>query len=141
MDGNPKSLREALTLRASTILANYRKHCATASSSGQLILPECMKLMPLYVCCMMVSSSFEFPVRVRQLKSSRSTRYPRRSFRNISLTIFQKSDALAGGPELTVDDRAYAMLCLGSMDVKSSQVRPNSSIFSVDPLRIRRTSL
>ncbi|XP_003738426.1 protein transport protein Sec24C [Galendromus occidentalis] len=86
MDGNPKSLREGLTLRASTILANYRKHCATASSSGQLILPECMKLMPLYVCCMM------------------------------------KSDALAGGPELTIDDRAYAMLCLGSMDVKSSQI-------------------
>ena len=54
MDGNPKSLRESLTLRASTILANYRKHCATASSTGQLILPECMKLMPLYVCCMMV---------------------------------------------------------------------------------------
>lgn len=31
-----------------TILYTYRKFCATASSSGQLILPEALKLLPLY---------------------------------------------------------------------------------------------
>ncbi|RQM19100.1 hypothetical protein B5M09_005623 [Aphanomyces astaci] len=30
------------------VLSNYRKHCATNSSSGQLILPESLKLLPLY---------------------------------------------------------------------------------------------
>merc|ERR1711936_793754 len=31
-----------------TFLACYRKNCASPSSAGQLILPECMKLLPLY---------------------------------------------------------------------------------------------
>lgn len=58
LESSPKSVREAVTLRAATMLASYRKNCATASSSGQLILPECMKLLPLYVNCMMVCSIF-----------------------------------------------------------------------------------
>lgn len=31
------------------ILACYRKNCASPSSAGQLILPEGMKLLPVYV--------------------------------------------------------------------------------------------
>lgn len=30
------------------VLLSYRKYCATVSSSGQLILPEALKLLPLY---------------------------------------------------------------------------------------------
>lgn len=31
-----------------TILHSYRKFCATVTSTGQLILPEALKLLPLY---------------------------------------------------------------------------------------------
>lgn len=34
-------------------MACYRKNCAAPSSAGQLILPECMKLLPLYVNCLL----------------------------------------------------------------------------------------
>jgi protein transport protein SEC24 len=34
-------------------LACYRKNCASPSSPGQLILPECMKLLPLYINCLL----------------------------------------------------------------------------------------
>ncbi len=39
--------------RSTTILACYRKNVANPSSPGQLILPECMKLLPLYLNCLM----------------------------------------------------------------------------------------
>ena len=41
-------LREKMTNSCVNILYTYRKFCATASSSGQLILPEALKLLPLY---------------------------------------------------------------------------------------------
>ena len=34
-------------------MACYRKNCASPSSPGQLILPECMKLLPLYINCLL----------------------------------------------------------------------------------------
>lgn len=37
------------------------------------------------------------------------------------LIVFQKCDAISGGPELSVDDRSFGMLSLSSMDVKASQ--------------------
>ncbi|KAK3017807.1 hypothetical protein RJ639_003664 [Escallonia herrerae] len=41
-------IREQLTNHCINILHSYRKFCATVSSSGQLILPEALKLLPLY---------------------------------------------------------------------------------------------
>ncbi|KAG8199011.1 hypothetical protein JTE90_001808 [Oedothorax gibbosus] len=49
---NPKQIRESLVSRSAQVLACYRKNCAQASSAGQLILPECMKLLPLYINCL-----------------------------------------------------------------------------------------
>lgn len=66
------------------ILSCYRKNCAQPSSAGQLILPECMKLLPVYINCLL------------------------------------KCDALAGGQEISVDDRSWLMLTLLSMSVDSS---------------------
>ncbi|KAK4761134.1 hypothetical protein SAY87_006027 [Trapa incisa] len=37
------------------ILLSYRKFCATVSSSGQLILPEALKLLPLYTLALLKS--------------------------------------------------------------------------------------
>ncbi|MCO5596334.1 hypothetical protein L7F22_050395 [Adiantum nelumboides] len=41
-------LREKMTSSCVNILFTYRKFCATASAAGQLILPEALKLLPLY---------------------------------------------------------------------------------------------
>lgn len=40
--------RDRVSGQCVNILYTYRKFCATASSSGQLILPEALKLLPLY---------------------------------------------------------------------------------------------
>lgn len=53
LDSTPRMVRESLETRCAQILACYRKNCASPTSAGQLILPECMKLLPLYVSCMM----------------------------------------------------------------------------------------
>jgi len=55
MENNPKAVKEALISNCATILACYRKNCAQPSSAGQLILPECMKLLPLYTNCLLKS--------------------------------------------------------------------------------------
>lgn len=48
-----KDLREQLRKRCIKILAAYRKHCAGPNSpAGQLILPDCLKLLPLYTGCL-----------------------------------------------------------------------------------------
>lgn len=44
--------------RAAQILACYRKNCASPTSAGQLILPECLKLLPLYVSCLLKNDAF-----------------------------------------------------------------------------------
>ncbi|RHY64555.1 hypothetical protein DYB38_003474, partial [Aphanomyces astaci] len=46
--GNGQAVKEKLVDDCVQVLSNYRKHCATNSSSGQLILPESLKLLPLY---------------------------------------------------------------------------------------------
>jgi len=55
LSSNPQSIRENLVQKCVQILACYRQHCATPSTSGQLILPECMKLLPLYMNCLIKS--------------------------------------------------------------------------------------
>ncbi|XP_017465930.1 PREDICTED: protein transport protein Sec24C isoform X2 [Rhagoletis zephyria] len=49
----PKQVKDNLINRSAQILACYRKHCTSPTSAGQLILPECLKLLPLYVSCLM----------------------------------------------------------------------------------------
>ncbi|XP_053306347.1 protein transport protein Sec24C isoform X2 [Spea bombifrons] len=53
---NPtKTVRDSLINQSAQILACYRKNCASPSSAGQLILPECMKLLPVYLNCVLKS--------------------------------------------------------------------------------------
>jgi protein transport protein SEC24 len=58
MDATPKQVKDNLINRAAQILACYRKNCASPSSAGQLILPECMKLLPLYISCLLKNDAF-----------------------------------------------------------------------------------
>lgn len=53
----PKVVKENLIRRSAQILACYRKHCTSPTSAGQLILPECLKLLPLYVSCLLKNDS------------------------------------------------------------------------------------
>lgn len=41
------------------ILACYRKNCSTPAPMGQLILPESMKLLPLYSNCVVKSDALQ----------------------------------------------------------------------------------
>uniref|UniRef100_A0AC34QJP2 Protein transport protein Sec24C n=1 Tax=Panagrolaimus sp. JU765 TaxID=591449 RepID=A0AC34QJP2_9BILA len=50
---NPKDLREELTHRCAQILATYREKCSNQSPASQLVLPEGLKLFPLYVGCIL----------------------------------------------------------------------------------------
>uniref|UniRef100_A0A8C7X1A2 SEC24 homolog C, COPII coat complex component n=1 Tax=Oryzias sinensis TaxID=183150 RepID=A0A8C7X1A2_9TELE len=49
------AVRDTLVNQCAQILACYRKNCASPSSAGQLILPECMKLLPVYLNCVLKS--------------------------------------------------------------------------------------
>ena len=50
-----ETVRQLITDQLVSILANYRKHCSNASSSGQLILPDALKLLPVYMLGLMKS--------------------------------------------------------------------------------------
>lgn len=50
-DKTVQQSKEILISRAISILTAYRRHCAQPGSSlGQLILPEALKLLPMYIC-------------------------------------------------------------------------------------------
>jgi protein transport protein SEC24 len=53
-----KTIRDTAILRCVKILTAYRTHCAVASAPGQLILPESLKLLPLYTLCLLKSRAF-----------------------------------------------------------------------------------
>ncbi|XP_049838119.1 protein transport protein Sec24C isoform X1 [Schistocerca gregaria] len=57
LESTPKSVKDGLVNRCAQMLACYRKNCASPSSAGQLILPECMKLLPLYINCVLKSDA------------------------------------------------------------------------------------
>ncbi|KAG6668921.1 hypothetical protein I3843_01G198300 [Carya illinoinensis] len=48
-------VREQVTNLCINVLLSYRKFCATVTSSGQLILPEALKLLPLYTLALLKS--------------------------------------------------------------------------------------
>jgi len=50
-------LREDLVSQFCTVLAVYRKDCTSPAPPGQLILPECIKLLPAYVNCLLKSDA------------------------------------------------------------------------------------
>ncbi|KAJ0013418.1 hypothetical protein Pint_20562 [Pistacia integerrima] len=50
------NVREQMMNLCVNALVSYRKFCATVSSSGQLILPEALKLLPLYTLALIKSA-------------------------------------------------------------------------------------
>lgn len=56
-DKSPKDMREAVSSRSAQMLATYREKCSEQAPLGQLILPECLKLLPLYANCITKSDA------------------------------------------------------------------------------------
>lgn len=52
------AVEHAITEQAIAMLHAYRKHCAANSSPGQLILPESLKLLPLYLSALFKTAAF-----------------------------------------------------------------------------------
>lgn len=59
LNKNPRETREHIMNQTAQILACYRKNCASPSSAGQLILPECMKLLPVYSNCVIKNDGIQ----------------------------------------------------------------------------------
>ncbi|KAG8379493.1 hypothetical protein BUALT_Bualt07G0094200 [Buddleja alternifolia] len=57
-------VRDQATNVCINILYSYRKFCATVSASGQLILPEALKLLPLYVLALLKSNGLRSDGRI-----------------------------------------------------------------------------
>lgn len=57
-------VREQVANLCINILHSYRKFCATVSSSGQLILPEALKLLPLYTLALVKSTGLRTDGRI-----------------------------------------------------------------------------
>eukprot|EP00731_Ephydatia_muelleri_P029503 Em0021g26a len=56
-----KTIRDNFTHQVAVILACYRKQCSSQSPPGQLILPESLKLMPMYANCLLKSDALLAP--------------------------------------------------------------------------------
>ncbi|KAJ1512405.1 COPII coat Sec23p-Sfb3p heterodimer component [Coelomomyces lativittatus] len=66
-------VRQHFLDRCVKVLASYRKQCASTTNAGQLILPETLKLFPLYVLALHKSKAFSaldvhVDVRLTQLR-------------------------------------------------------------------------
>ncbi|XP_021896365.1 protein transport protein Sec24-like At4g32640 [Carica papaya] len=57
-------VREQVTNLGVNTLLSYRKFCATVTSSGQLILPEALKLLPLYTLALIKSTGLRTDGRI-----------------------------------------------------------------------------
>uniref|UniRef100_A0A803YH84 SEC24 homolog D, COPII coat complex component n=1 Tax=Meleagris gallopavo TaxID=9103 RepID=A0A803YH84_MELGA len=51
-----KVVREILVSQTAHMLACYRKNCASPSTASQLILPDAMKVLPVYMNCLLKST-------------------------------------------------------------------------------------
>ena len=58
--GKLEVLRELIYKTAVDILHAYRDKVARSAASGQLILPESLKLLPLYALALTKASAFRF---------------------------------------------------------------------------------
>lgn len=79
-----REMRESLAARTAKMLAAYREKCSVQSPLGQLILPESLKLLPLYANSIM------------------------------------KHDAISGGNEMSVDDKAWMIEVLRGVKVEDA---------------------
>lgn len=97
----PKSIRDSIIVQAANMLACYRKNCAQGTTSGQLILPETLKLLPVYIGSLIKSDALTGSM-----------------LRNFILLFFGINFSL--DLTLTTDDRSSLMHRLMSLNIKGT---------------------
>ncbi|KAM3726424.1 Protein transport protein [Dirofilaria immitis] len=103
-DKSPKEMREAVNARCAQMLATYREKCSEQAPLGQLILPECLKLLPLFANCII------------------------------------RNDALSGGNDMTVDDRAYLMHLIPPLKTEDALTLLYPTVFPISDLILEQQS-
>lgn len=63
----PQKIREEIINKLVDILTNYRTQCAPNSSPSQLVIPESLKLLPIYVLSAMKTHAFRLISNTNQL--------------------------------------------------------------------------
>jgi len=111
LESTPKTVKDNLIARCANILAVYRKHCATPSSAGQLILPECMKLLPLYVNCLLKSDALSGGKNIFYMDIYSANIF---IYHCIYLFIFIL------GADMAIDDKSYVMQAVATMPIPLS---------------------
>ncbi|CAI2351971.1 unnamed protein product [Caenorhabditis sp. 36 PRJEB53466] len=111
---DPETVKETLSARCAQILATFRKECSPEAPPNQFILPETLKLLPLYVnsiLAMIGGNELTADEKVAQTEMIRRTRtedamrliYPR-------VTSFSKSEhpkVVRAGAEFLSSEKAY----------------------------------
>jgi hypothetical protein len=67
-----KSLRQELTDECVSMLYTYRARCTTQHSNGQLVLPEALKVVPLFLSALFKVAAFREKSDVRIAEASRN---------------------------------------------------------------------
>ncbi|VDN17031.1 unnamed protein product [Gongylonema pulchrum] len=97
-DKTPKEMKDSVNSRCAQMLATYREKCSEQAPLGQLILPECLKLLPLFANCII------------------------------------RNDAVSGGSDMNVDDRAYMMQLVAALRVEDALLLLYPMVFPVSDL-------
>ena len=97
----PKSIKDNIITQAANMLACYRKNCAQSTTAGQLILPETLKLLPVYVTSL---------IKCDALTGSKWNDEEKR----IDLMEILLAQTV------TTDDRTWLMQRIMSMDIKAT---------------------
>lgn len=103
-----KTIRENFTHQCAVILSCYRKHCSSQSPPGQLILPESLKLLPMYANCILKSDA---------LLSRESEMFRSEIFTISLLTIRHISVVLISAPIVSIDEKCWLLRDLLSMPI------------------------
>ncbi|EJC98563.1 uncharacterized protein FOMMEDRAFT_113703 [Fomitiporia mediterranea MF3/22] len=88
------SIRDTLTEKCSSILLDYRRNCAAATSPSQLILPEAFKLLPLYILALHKNRSLRAHNVPADLRNYFSQRLLSMSVRSILYHLYPRFLAL-----------------------------------------------
>jgi len=123
-----KAIRDSLTSKLVDILYNYRIHCATSSSPAQLILPESLKVLPIYIFAIfkahMLRISGEIKPDERSYDLHKFTRYPCNVLSNlwypklISLHDIYESKEFAAGSLVEETQRIIVPANIAATDEK-----------------------
>uniref|UniRef100_A0A915ETP9 Protein transport protein Sec24C n=1 Tax=Ditylenchus dipsaci TaxID=166011 RepID=A0A915ETP9_9BILA len=108
-DKSPKDMRDDIVNTCAHILSTYREKCSETAPLGQLILPECLKLLPVHVNCVMKNDALnggsELTVDDR---SWMMNLVPAMTIQEVSAFLYPRVYAISG---LSLDSNGFFFNC------------------------------